>query len=106
MDRGSVMSVRPITYYQIVCDHPGCDFDSAGFDETEFGAYVEGQSALKDWEHYGGWLGPAGATLCPDHRPPRQCSDCEGFGADVDADLDDDLFCAICAEHRSLISRS
>ena len=43
------MSTRLVTYYQIVCDHPDCDYSTED-DGSDFSAWSDASVAQEDWE--------------------------------------------------------
>lgn len=44
------MSVKEVTYYQIVCDEPGCTFKTGDGGE-DFSAWSDANAALEDWSY-------------------------------------------------------
>ena len=67
------MSVREVTYYQVTCDHSGCEESTLTF--GEYSAWSDKESAIEDWSGHGGQVISETRHLCLKHRQP-ECTDC------------------------------
>lgn len=67
------MSVREVTYYQVVCDEPGCEFNTEDFCD-EYSAWSDSGTAIDDWVNADLYHGDDGRDLCPAHAP--KCPGC------------------------------
>lgn len=82
--------IKPVWFYKIICDDPGCGADST--EDGEFAAYDAPSSAVADaieGEWYVSTL-TGGPHYCPDHRPP--CA--PGCGGDLDGRVGP--LCPVC----------
>jgi len=93
-----VSPIVPVTYYQAVCDDPGC---RAVADGGEYLAYNDTEGARLAAEE-GDWdVEPDGSVvLCPQHARPR-CDDCGGIeGVEGRPDFQTYL-CGSCYDDRT-----
>lgn len=64
------MSVRAVTYYEVVCDRPGCSVRTGT--RSEYAAWAEAEQAETDWTESEGVVWE-GKTYCRDCTPPDYC---------------------------------
>lgn len=66
------MSLRPVTFYQVECDHPECDHCTA--DYGDYAAWADPEQASEDWKGDNQIIdvdsedGLESIYLCDDHR--------------------------------------
>jgi hypothetical protein len=70
------MSVCKITYYQIMCDEPGCTVSTATLGgEYNYTAWATPEVAEADWGNSEGFtIGER--HYCLDHRTVHECAEC------------------------------
>ena len=94
------MSIKPVTYYMVECDEPGCKVDTAEAN-SEFSAFGDRAYAIEDWQYGDNQVifsksRDVKATYCYTHRRPE----CDGCGEvrPLEADDSGDKFCQECRE--------
>lgn len=70
------MSIREVTYYEVVCDFEGCCTMGGDFSAFSW--------ALDDWINGDGYFHD-GVTLCAEHAP-MDCDECEAPPGEEHAD--------------------
>lgn len=93
------MTIRPVTYYQVVCDHPHCEHSTED-DGGDFSAYSDPAGAGEEWEGGNQTLrladGQPAGHYCNEHRVPV-CSFCDEGRTDLTTGSDGTtLACAGC----------
>ena len=83
------MSVREVTYYQVVCDHPGCTV-ATGDDGGPHSAWSSRDDAVWDWT-CGDHQTVDDRHYCEAHRVP-ECCECDATDSLVEHD-DGDHYC-------------
>jgi hypothetical protein len=63
------MTVRAVTYYEILCDAEGCDASTETVDGG-VSAWRDKSNAVDQWVDFGGVRLPDGRTFCEGHKPP------------------------------------
>ncbi len=74
------MSIREVTYYQVVCDEPGCVVTTETVSD-EYSAWSDSGQAVDHWVNVGLYHGEDGRDLCDLHSPK-----CPGCGLPTQAD--------------------
>ena len=69
------MSIREITYYQVVCDWPDCG--TTAHDGTDYGAHESADSADEEVDNADWWRGREPETHYCDRHPATWASDHE-----------------------------
>lgn len=77
------MSIREVTYYEVVCDFEGCG-TKTGDMGGDFSAFSDHGWALDDWINGDGYFHD-GVTLCAEHAP-MDCDECEAPPGEEHAD--------------------
>ncbi|WP_127572744.1 hypothetical protein [Georgenia faecalis] len=88
------MSVRPVTYFEVACDHDGCTTTTSDLG-GDYSAWSEASCAREDWEESEGVITADGTAFCAEHRPP-DCAGCEAVD-NLTIGADGNLWCPDCA---------
>jgi hypothetical protein len=67
--------IRPVTYYEVVCDEPGCGCSTADLG-GEYAAFSDGGAAEDDWDNSGSIKTESGEHYCEEHKAAYQCCEC------------------------------
>lgn len=59
------MGVQESIGYRLVCDFPGCNFDTESMNQ-EYGSWTDRSYAVDEWREGDGYVGPEG-VFCPTH---------------------------------------
>lgn len=97
------MSIREVTYYQIECDYPGCDFATGDNGSEYYSAWDSAGGAEGEWRYDGGITADDGKHLCEEHSTEYMCLECgEDFSQPVPQrpDHDGERWCDKCVTGR------
>lgn len=83
------MTLRPVTYYEVVCDHEGCEMRTSGLG-GDYTAWSSDGDAQEDWEYADGQT-VGDRHYCEVHRVP-ECCECDATDSLVEHD-DGDHYC-------------
>lgn len=90
------MSAREVTYYEVVCDEPGCG-RTTGDLGSDYTAWSDREGALDEWINSDGVVMVDGRTFCYDHVAGRICDHCDEGRDTAPPDDDGERLCAKCA---------
>lgn len=88
------MSIKPVTYYMVECDEPGCGRTTSDL-SCEYAAWADHGQAADDWTSCDGIVLDDGTAYCDEHSRDKVCDHCSEYG-ETEADADGDRICAEC----------
>lgn len=80
------MSVREVTMFKVVCDWPGCKFETGSF--SNCAGWGDAGYAEEEWRDSENQVTPDGKHYCDEHRIP-ECADCDRTDNLVNDEPDD-----------------